>query len=485
MNGPNTYQNIGLQAKILSTRTFTIFVVMALVTTCATTPLTSALYPPWYQIKLERWRAGEIDWEGNLLKPSDDSSDQESSAPEKPRSTEVQKLLVYLRLDNLSSLFTFITLLGGSGEVRNTPKVHPAKSSRASKGAERTVRAASELQNKRFEVNGVRLVELTERTSTVMQVSEVDEWAIRDPVVNVFHTFGQMHNVAVSGQVCVVPEGSYAETLVARATDYSSDLVLIPWSETGNISEANQSVYRETAGQQFTSGPHNQFIKDALRNTKCDTAVFINRGFGGPLGEHADSRGLSRTFSGISVISQRKRHPISNPIRERSHHIFLPFFGGADDRAALRFTLQLVKNEHVTATIVYINADNLHEEKGSNSQSKNDRTFFNTLADSLPREVETRVFFDSVDTTQALHDVILRAREEVESAPDNAGNLIIVGRGEHMHNESLSSSFEATSSGGLGPEVRRSLGILAEAFIVGERKTSVLVFQAKGRNFDD
>ena len=42
----NNTQNIGLQAKILSTRTFTIFVVMALVTTFATTPLTSALYPP-------------------------------------------------------------------------------------------------------------------------------------------------------------------------------------------------------------------------------------------------------------------------------------------------------------------------------------------------------------------------------------------------------------------------------------------------------
>jgi Kef-type K+ transport system membrane component KefB len=42
--------NIGLQAKILSTRVFTMFVVMALVTTFATTPLASALYPGWYQV---------------------------------------------------------------------------------------------------------------------------------------------------------------------------------------------------------------------------------------------------------------------------------------------------------------------------------------------------------------------------------------------------------------------------------------------------
>ena len=50
--------NIGLQAKILSTRTFTIFVVMALATTFATTPLTASLYPPLYQRKLEACKRG-------------------------------------------------------------------------------------------------------------------------------------------------------------------------------------------------------------------------------------------------------------------------------------------------------------------------------------------------------------------------------------------------------------------------------------------
>ena len=63
--------NIGLQAKILSTRTFTMFVVMALVTTFATTPLVSWLYPPSYQRKLELWKQGKIDWDGNTLEPED------------------------------------------------------------------------------------------------------------------------------------------------------------------------------------------------------------------------------------------------------------------------------------------------------------------------------------------------------------------------------------------------------------------------------
>jgi hypothetical protein len=65
--------NIGLQAKILSTRTFTMFVVMALVTTFATTPIVSFLYPPSYQRKLELWKQGKIDWNGNQLHADDDS----------------------------------------------------------------------------------------------------------------------------------------------------------------------------------------------------------------------------------------------------------------------------------------------------------------------------------------------------------------------------------------------------------------------------
>ena len=46
------------------------FVVMALVTTVTTTPLTKLFYPTWYQKKVEKWRKGEIDWDGNPIRPS-------------------------------------------------------------------------------------------------------------------------------------------------------------------------------------------------------------------------------------------------------------------------------------------------------------------------------------------------------------------------------------------------------------------------------
>lgn len=80
---------------------------MALVTTVSTTPLTTVLYPPWYQKKLEAWKRGEIDWDGNRQNLDDSRED----SFEKIRSHQVRRLLVYLRLESLPSLFTFITLL--------------------------------------------------------------------------------------------------------------------------------------------------------------------------------------------------------------------------------------------------------------------------------------------------------------------------------------------------------------------------------------
>ncbi|KAK0843014.1 hypothetical protein LTR03_008948 [Friedmanniomyces endolithicus] len=106
--------NIGLQAKILSTRTFTIFVVMAIVTTFATTPLTAWLYPPWYQRKLEAWKRGEIDWEtGVPLGDAAAEADADSVRAQKHDDARIRSLVVYLRLDNMPTLLAFVSLLGG------------------------------------------------------------------------------------------------------------------------------------------------------------------------------------------------------------------------------------------------------------------------------------------------------------------------------------------------------------------------------------
>lgn len=56
--------SVGLNAGIISQKVYSMFVVMALVTTFLTTPLTLWIYPVWYREKVAKFRRGEINWDG-------------------------------------------------------------------------------------------------------------------------------------------------------------------------------------------------------------------------------------------------------------------------------------------------------------------------------------------------------------------------------------------------------------------------------------
>lgn len=403
---------------------------MALVTTVATTPLTTVLYPPWYQKKLDAWKRGEIDWDGNRLISEHDAG---HDSLEKLQSSSVRRLLVYLRLDSLPSLFTFVALLGGE---------EPAKPA--------------------LQVHGLRMLELTERTSSVMKSSEADEYTVRDPVVNAFRTFAQLNHVAVSSDVSVVPESSYADTIIGKASDMFSDLVLIPWSETGTISEGDQSHFLPeiNSTDRFANGSQMFFMRTVLDAARCNTVVFINRGFG-PVPAH-DSRSLRRTISGLSI-----HHEVTIfPVTDLKRRVFFPFFGGADDRVALRLVLQLARSASISATIVQVRTLNV-----SMSTNSEDVSFLCSLRDSLPAELSTRVAF--IENPTASNIATWFETNVVPSSP-KAGDLIIVGR----RKGSSPVVTENLANMGSGSELRRTLGPAAEFIISTGANAGLVVVQA-------
>ncbi|ELR01827.1 hypothetical protein GMDG_00927 [Pseudogymnoascus destructans 20631-21] len=231
--------NIGLQAKILSTRTFTMFVIMALVTTVITSPATSALYPPWYQKKLEAWKRGDIDWEGNELRASADSLG-------KLESTQIHKLLVYLRLESLPALFTFIDLLGGEKPAPIT----------------RNTRSKS-------------MARVSSHSPSVPQDSS------SDAILNTFRTFARLNALPVSGTISTVPLTSFATQLLSKTSSLSPDLLLVPWpSSLPADSEADAPPRRPAP---FTPGAQSAFISELLSEAPCNAAILIDRSFGAPV----------------------------------------------------------------------------------------------------------------------------------------------------------------------------------------------------------
>jgi Kef-type K+ transport system membrane component KefB len=427
--------NIGLQARILSTRTFTMFVVMALVTTVATTPLTALLYPPWYQKKLEAWKRGEIDWDGNRLLPEKGSE----TGSEKLQETFFRRFLVCLRLDSLPSLFTFVSLVGDE----SNPFKHG------------------------LQVHGLRMLELTERTSSVMRSSEADDYATHDPIVSAFRTFAQLNSVAVSGNVSVVPESSYAETIAGKVTDMSSDLVLIPWSESGTISEGDQlNLYDYNSSQdRFSNGPQMNFVQSVLDTARCTTVVFVNHGLTDI--QNLESRSLRRTASGLSIHRDLR----VSPARDTKRHIFFPYFGGPDDYAAAHLVVQLAHNSNITVTVMQVTSSTTSDE--GQSPSTEDSTFISALRTCLNPKVQSRVSF--IESSTDANASAWFSQTDVCGQIPQAGDLIVVGRRKGSQESHLARQPNMTA----GPELRRTLGSMAECAIFARVKASILVVQAQ------
>jgi hypothetical protein len=416
---------------------------------------------------------------------------------QKIQSSQVRKLLVYLRLESLPSLFTFIDLLGGD-KPAPVPKVHKSKTATL-QAIDETRSASSDANAKRpLEVYGVRMLPLTERTSSVMKVSETDEYATRDPVVNAFRTFAQLNDVAVSGSVAIIPESSFADELTSKASDLSTDLVLIPWAENGTVAEGDSSLGSgESTRNRFSSSAHTSFVTQALENAHCNVAVFVNSGFGGPPLSDKE-RPLHRTPSHLSTPNLADVSV--SPVADRSHHIFFPFLGGIDDRVALRFVLQLARNSNITATILHVQiADEAKapttavvaesstprpaiSRRSSKSHiapvvapatQAQDAAFLHALRDSLPAALADRVVFGEVVTAAPVASVLEEARMEAGQSPRNAGDLVVLGRNREAR-------LEEEGAG----DIARTLGGLAESVILGGVRASVLVVQAAGRGLE-
>ena len=483
-------QNIGLQAKILSQRTFTIFVLMALVTTFATTPLTSLLYPRWYQIKIEAWKRGEIDWNENRL--TDEESPRDSVSFAKFSSTEIRRILTYVRIDSMSAVLKLSSLLALNPNSEPEAKVHPLKETPLTHTA--STRTLSKMP---LQLHAVRLMELTDRESSVMKVSEIDEYTTRDPILNTVRTFGQLNEIAVAGAVVVTPEASYATCLTDKVSEIKPDLLVIPWSGSGTMNE-NQYSLGDGSDQRFSNSAYSHFVASVLRLSSSNVAIFVDRGFGSNNNEER----VSALRTQMNTLTVGDPSIFTAPLLDQGHHIFLPYYGSEDDKAALRLVLQLAQNPTVTATIVHYS---MHEPRSSESSERgapeitsekakgqysvaltssslpgNYATFFSSIRDSLPTELRSRVVFETIVSTTPLRDTMEKAAQEVGRNPMNAGDLIVLGRNWDI-SAALAAGMNAPSPI-VGSEAKRSLGIMAEGAIGRSLPASLLVMAAADRS---
>ena len=302
------------------------FVLEAVTLTFITTPLVTALYPPERRIRagttvppLEGDEKGQPDERASVLTEEE---------PWRHRFT-----VVLDKLDHIPGAMALTQLLL---PPRNTPSDVVSSTT--------TMDTVDKLKMPYVSVEALQLIELSDRTSAMMKSSVADSLIHTDPMLGIFRTFGELNELAVTTSLSVVPYDDFAHSVAEHAQRHSSHLVLLPWLpstalagvDTPDVTGTTPKVTRGdhnpfdvlfgsvsgSKSDKSLSVTHSQFVRGVFAESKTDVALFIDT---------ADRSGVR--VGGLV-------------------HIFLPFFGGPDDRLALEFVVQLCLNPRMTATVV-------------------------------------------------------------------------------------------------------------------------------------
>ncbi|KAK9388026.1 Sodium/hydrogen exchanger family-domain-containing protein [Lipomyces mesembrius] len=441
--------NVGLQAGILSQRVFTMFVVMALVCTFLTTPLTTLLYPAWYQKKVALWRRGEINWNDPFVdmptvpnradtrRPSAETV-REDAAPVGP----LKVLVMLTRLESITGITVFLRLLipnRGYASGEQAQAIHPSRRS----ASEKVDSISIARQSDALMIHGLKLEELTDRTSALMRASSIEDedspLSLRkDPILQSFVSVGKFWDRSrITGAKAIIPDHEFAEYTASKAADLDSDMVVVPWTVTN------------TADSDFLTSKMIRIVKGLYESATCDVVVVLDRGF--------DDAAVERVNEGNNAANWM----FTRGGHGERHHILFPFFGNKDDLEALKFLKERVfGNKDVTATIVH----------GSIDTDSHDSLLSFTSAYS------ERIVLESIDSnvTDVSQYLLRKAKQEIQSSSD----FIVLGR------EAVGGArTQSTSSSSLPVVVESTplnvLGDLADRLVAGGVLGSIIVYWAK------
>jgi hypothetical protein len=323
--------NVGLEAGILSQRVFSMFILEALTLTFITTPLVMALYPPERRVRVgtsapptEGDERGQRDEEASIMITEEH--------PWRHRFTVV--------LDTLDHIPGAMALMHLVLPPRSTPSDTMSTTTKND--------TIDKFKMPDVSVDVLQLIELSDRTSAMMKSSVADSLIHTDPTLGIFRMFGELNELAVTTSLSVVPYDDFAHKVAEHARRHASHLILLPWlpptaptvADTSDTSTGGGGttpkitrndhnpfdvLFGGVSGSKTDKSPsniHSQFVRGVFAQSKTDVALFID-------------------------TSEKSGARIGGTL-----HLFLPFFGGPDDRLALDFVVQLCLNPRITATVV-------------------------------------------------------------------------------------------------------------------------------------
>lgn len=361
-------------------------------------------------------------------------------------------------------------------------KVHPPGDSPTNPGVT--------ANSKRLQVRGLHLVELTDRTSSVMQSLDLDEYTGQDFVCLAFRAFSQLHRIASASHVATVLPHNYAAALDEEAKEVQADMTIVPWSYHGSLSEDTSIVVQQgNSPDRFTNRQHIDFVQDALSRMTCMVGIFISRN----PEDTPRSEMMHRTKSGLSIQSARDMTsglvlPLGKP-----RQVLLLFIGGADDQAALVFALGLARSTEVNLTVAHIvvskqpwdsEKDDVSSVEGkptmtSQVQEVASPTDAQLLAtarrSSVSSSVDGHVSFIDVDvgsTKEILDEAEKVVRGHMDQEKSTGEDLVIVGNRHPILNQFMAGDL------GVDIDFQKTIGALGGRMAKAGVNAGILVIRA-------
>ncbi|KAJ7782014.1 Sodium/hydrogen exchanger family-domain-containing protein [Mycena maculata] len=497
--------NVGLNAGILSPRVFSMFVLEALTLTFMTTPLVSTLYPPEKRERASRTGA-------NFNTVGGVEADEQRDPRDGVRS---RYTFVLDKLEHVPGMMAMAQLIQSPASAPSTVQEERrlSKSTLASSGP--------------LSIEALRLIELSDRVSAVMKSSASESLLLSDPLLSIFRMYGQLHDLHISTALNIVPFDDLAYSVTEHAQNSNSDMIMLPWLPMASTTEPTLAPHEhDMPTTPRTAAPsHNPFdvlFKAGAAHDKSASALHA----------HFVRGVFSKATTDVALFVDQEISAAASTTGSRQH-LFLPFFGGPDDRLALEFVVQLCASPSVTATVLRVVKQELdapltqvtsaHMEKAEEANAltvasgvagfpdtvyghaTTETRMQSETADNVAwAKYATAVSGDGASTSSAaappagiefrqlatpipLHAVINEVNLYNETATSRQGRpprvLLVVGRSRRLAVENHAGELKELIDeyGSVGTEVRKTMGDVASAFVVAGAGSGLVVVQAAAK----
>ena len=509
--------NVGLSAGILDQLVFSMFVLEAMLLTFMTTPVVTILYPPHLRVRVTATGANfnNVDGEEARNRPRTQGSRTPGSGRSGDTKWRSRFTVVLDKVEHLPAMMSLTQLVH--------PSPPPPYSSNHSSISSLSLRPSS---RRDVSVDALRLIELSDRVSAVMKGSATDTLVRTDPTLEIYRTFGDINGVDVTTSLAIVSFDDLAHCVADHARNNISHLVLLPWLPPTHDSDSPWDPIPES---------HPPTPAHTSNTNPFDALFKTTHGGGASTVVHSQFvRGVFLRCSDIDValyIDPVARSPGDVFRKSTAYHLFLPFFGGPDDRMALEWTVQLCSSARVSATIIRVRKEDIVEEVREppeahsasgekshgipilehptlqhtitsvmdtvyaqhntqtrlQSETANDITwglYAGGQGEGLSEDVKealTRVEFTEMGTPKPLHAIVGRVNEIVEAMSEKKARvLVMVGRTRRLAVEDHTAELKEVMQSGqqIGGEVRKTIGDVGTALVVSGVKAGIVVLQA-------